>query len=722
MQLTLSRHPRAVPLVSLLMWGLSGGAAMASMPNLITNPGFETQPLSPAWVANGGVGTLSATSTSVHDGSFASLTTGRTQTYSGPAQDITSRIVPGVNYTVSAYARASTVATQSLFMGLKVVDGAGTRYLTLDSFTVRDNRWYLLSGPLSLKVTAPFKQAVLYISGPATGADLYVDSVSLTAPEPYTVTPSTPTDFVRAQDGGLVVGADAQPFRMLGTNFNAYCDDTETAETVYASNSFSLADYQKVANLGLNVVRLNLTYKLFEDDANPYVYLERGFEYLEQNIIAARNANVYLMLSMMAPPGGYQSWGYSGTFWNTGSPYQARLIALWQAIAERYKDEPWIIGYDLLNEPSPNSNAQYISYMGQLTQAIRQVDSHHLLDVQEAFVSDSAPFVLADSNTMYDFHWYDPAEFVTQLQYRDGGHGDGGSYPDPQAYIFPYSYKNGALLQNPTIPTGTTGWTYYQGSLLKVTDSNAFAAVPTLISSSTAGKLTFDDFIVEEYDPQGTFVRRVHTVDIEKTPSTWYLLESWDPFLAFAEKFTGRALSGSGKKTTETTGHSGKNAISISSVTGKYIVQSPRLMFAVKQNYQYRISGWIKGDSVASGSGSFGLELKTFSSGTVREPVTKASLEARLLDYGLSYYLAAGVPVNIGEFGISPRAFSSNKGGERLMADMTDLFDLYDVSAQYFDFHSQDFGIYTNLYGFPDEAYLNQPLAQALSQASQALP
>lgn len=713
----MKRHKKFSMLGITMFMALSHSASGQST-NLITNPGFETQPLTPAWVPYGNNGTLIAVADPTFDGAYAVKSSNRTQSYAGPAQTITPFVFPGETLYATAYARAGSMGSHTLQLGLKVVDGAGTRYLVLDSTLVRDTGWYKLSAPINLTITGTLSLAQLYVGGPAAGVDLYVDNVSLVEPEPYTVTPSSPDDFVRPQGTRLVVGPSSEPIRLQGVNFNAYCDDSETAETVYMSNNHGMEDFQRVAAMGLNVVRLNLTYKLLENDAQPYVYLERGFEYIDQHIVAARNAGVYLILSMMGPPGGYQSYGYTGTFWDTGSPYQDRLISLWQAIAERYKDEPWVVAYDLINEPSPNSNAQYIAYIEDLVAAIRLVDQNHLLDVQEAFVSDSDHFLLADDKILYDFHSYEPWEFANQLQYRDGGHGDGGVYPDPNVYFFPYNYSNGALLQNPIIPAGTTGWSYYQGSMLTVTDPDAFAATPTLISSSSTGKIWFDDFIVEEFDPSGNFLRRVHNVDLEKPPSTWYLLESWDPFLAFTDKFTGRAISGTGKRTVESTGHSGKASISISSVTGKYIVQSPRLMFAVKQNHKYRISGWVKGDSVGSGSGSFGLELKKFKSYEVRQPLTRESLEQRYRAFYLDYYQAAGVPVNVGEFGVSPRAFLNNKGGERLVFDTLSIFAAYGVNAQYFDYHSQDFGVYSNLYGWPDSNYLNTSLVSAFQAAA----
>ncbi|MFW8092289.1 glycoside hydrolase family 5 protein, partial [Klebsiella pneumoniae] len=54
----------------------------------------------------------------------------------------------------------------------------------------------------------------------------------------------------------------------------------------------------------------------------------------------------------------------------------------WQFLADRYKDEPAIAGYDLLNEPYAPSNELVVSFFERLIHAIREVDPHHILFVE----------------------------------------------------------------------------------------------------------------------------------------------------------------------------------------------------------------------------------------------------------------------------------------------------------------------------------------------------
>ena len=71
-------------------------------------------------------------------------------------------------------------------------------------------------------------------------------------------------------------------------------------------------------------------------------------------------------------------------------------MALWRKLAERYADEPWIGGYDILNEPNWTfegkdkngredvSNQPIWDLYKAITRAIREVDSTHLSSSSKA--------------------------------------------------------------------------------------------------------------------------------------------------------------------------------------------------------------------------------------------------------------------------------------------------------------------------------------------------
>jgi len=104
---------------------------------------------------------------------------------------------------------------------------------------------------------------------------------------------------------------------------------------------------------------------------------------------------------------------------------------MWRTIASRYRNEPAVLGYDLLNEPIPNIpaveiyNSKLEPLYKRIVAAIREVDRNHVVILGGAqwdsnFAVFGPPF---DRNAMYTFHkyWTDPVKSVIQpyLDYRD---------------------------------------------------------------------------------------------------------------------------------------------------------------------------------------------------------------------------------------------------------------------------------------------------------------
>jgi len=86
------------------------------------------------------------------------------------------------------------------------------------------------------------------------------------------------------------------------------------------------------------------------------------------------------MIRIRIPPqGGYQSQGNGDALWNQ-TENQNRLVALWKAIADRYKGEDRIAGFGPVNEPVPPQSMTQWSVLAQkLVDGIREVDKNHLI-------------------------------------------------------------------------------------------------------------------------------------------------------------------------------------------------------------------------------------------------------------------------------------------------------------------------------------------------------
>ncbi len=189
-------------------------------------------------------------------------------------------------------------------------------------------------------------------------------------------------------------------------------------------------DFADLHALGVNAVRFYLSYHFFEDDLEPLQYLPEGFAWLDQSFAWARAHGIYLILNIHVPPGGFQSNGGGGMLW-TLPGNQERFVALWKELARRYKDEPALAGYDLLNEPVVAGDPAAWERLARRTvTAIRAVDPAHAVFVERLNAVMRSPgaspdwtedrngqmnfFFVDDTNVVYEFHFYKPMAFTHQ--------------------------------------------------------------------------------------------------------------------------------------------------------------------------------------------------------------------------------------------------------------------------------------------------------------------
>ncbi|HXC03411.1 MAG TPA: cellulase family glycosylhydrolase, partial [Bacteroidia bacterium] len=85
-----------------------------------------------------------------------------------------------------------------------------------------------------------------------------------------------------------------------------------------------------------------------------------------------------------------------------------RTIQLWKALANHFKNNTTVAGYDLLNEPVPPRDKSLVLLYTRIIASIRSVDSNHLVFLEGAnFAKRFNAFKqLPDSNMAFSFHIY----------------------------------------------------------------------------------------------------------------------------------------------------------------------------------------------------------------------------------------------------------------------------------------------------------------------------
>lgn len=178
---------------------------------------------------------------------------------------------------------------------------------------------------------------------------------------------------------------------------------------------FDEADAAHLASLGLNSVRIPFNYRHFEDDARPFELKEEGFARLNRVVTLLGRHGIYSILDLHALPGRQNQHWHSDNpthiaeFWNHPH-FQDRVVHLWEALAERYKDRPEVAGYNPINEPSDPTGEVLPAFYDRLERAIRAIDPRHVLFLDGNKYSTDFSFLDRRSeplpNTVYTAHDY----------------------------------------------------------------------------------------------------------------------------------------------------------------------------------------------------------------------------------------------------------------------------------------------------------------------------
>jgi len=189
----------------------------------------------------------------------------------------------------------------------------------------------------------------------------------------------------------------------------------------YWDNFISEADIQQIAAEGFNSLRLPIHARYLTGSDDSSEILESRIARVDTLIEWCVHCNVYIVLDLHGAPGGQTGTNIDDSEFDRPDLFRIRenedrTVKIWRTLAERYKDEYIIAGYDLLNEPLPNwfseYNARVLPLYRRIIEAIRRVDSRHLIILEGVHwatdwsIFDGAFDGSFDDNVMLQFHKY----------------------------------------------------------------------------------------------------------------------------------------------------------------------------------------------------------------------------------------------------------------------------------------------------------------------------
>jgi hypothetical protein len=212
-------------------------------------------------------------------------------------------------------------------------------------------------------------------------------------------------------NNGVIV--DAANNRITLRGFVTITNDTDGTPVTY-----TLADYQKMKSLGANFQSI----RVGAGEIGAWPGRPANASYLaklDSMVALAKQAGIYSEFKLtMYDVFGFQlaeASPYWNTLWSNGSGAQDGVIAGYKRVWQRYVNEPYVVGYDLLNEPQEGTlnlsdaafETQYLNpfYAKEIDQ-LRSIDDHHLAFFQPPLEAETYQVPLDRDRIVYAPHFY----------------------------------------------------------------------------------------------------------------------------------------------------------------------------------------------------------------------------------------------------------------------------------------------------------------------------
>jgi len=238
------------------------------------------------------------------------------------------------------------------------------------------------------------------------------------------------------QEGYMLhVNKDSRQYR-IRERLEELMGPAETKEfyDTWLANNTRKIDIDSMHRWGFNSVRLPMHYNLYtlpvekEPVTGQNTWIDKGFKMTDDLLAWCKANHMYLILDLHAAPGGQgNDLNISDrnpdnpSLWDSEANKQ-KMIALWRKLADRYKNEPNIAAYDIINEPNwgfddpandknglkEKTNAPLRKLMVDITEAIRQVDKKHIIIIEGNGWGNNYNGILPvwDKNMVLSFHKY----------------------------------------------------------------------------------------------------------------------------------------------------------------------------------------------------------------------------------------------------------------------------------------------------------------------------
>lgn len=205
-------------------------------------------------------------------------------------------------------------------------------------------------------------------------------------------------------------------------------EKAETLLKAYRDAWWTEQDFDNVKSAGLNLIRLPFGYFDIEDVNGEYT----RFETLDWFVEECAERELYLILDLHGAYGSQNAKDHSGD--TSGAMLFEKqeniqkTAELWATIARRYKGNPVIAGFDIVNEPEGKegyTTFKHWNAFNDIYKAIRAEDPDRIVIIESVWETWNlpSPALYGWENVIYSYHnycWHDYDNAEVQKAFTDG--------------------------------------------------------------------------------------------------------------------------------------------------------------------------------------------------------------------------------------------------------------------------------------------------------------
>ncbi len=443
-------------------------------------------------------------------------------------------------------------------------------------------------------------------------------------------------------------------------------------------NTLTASDYQNIIALHFNTVELSFTFPQIDKNQNM-IPDAPAMKWLSEQVKLASQNQLSVIINLDEQSIELNS-SSSIVYWQDIRT-QSNFLRIWSFITKSYKNNPTVIGYNILPNYEKGINTKKYSFiLSTANKSIRDIDTNHILFINgaELFTQNEELKLSINKNIVLLYSLFDPIEF-TQQKTAWAVSKSSEKYPNYKKVSFPADLNyHSATWGDSTYFSGSRDMTNYKEVKQLINDSTIVAAIPVIEASNIGlqGEVIIQALIVTEYDANGKNIGQT-TIEPGALKDITFDTEGKMSQYKIRLNYT----------------FDQRDVFQILATEGKGVLYLNDAKFVVQQGHYYSISGYIK-PYLTNLDSKVRLSLHFLKSPSGLKPVGRdKQLLINIIKKHKKTATKLDVPVMIGQCGIYNTALKTSSSAISYIKDLKEVIQTQQISFNLLSYNGDGYGL-----------------------------